>query len=391
MSSLSLILRHRRYFAPVWLFASLNIIIGTWVLYIPDVKARLGLSDGELGLAIFCFSGGLLSIIPASSWLLDRFGLGRLSFWSIVALALLMCLPVIAPSYLLLCVALFACGVAASLLDIGMNAMVSELEQEDEVHFMSAAHGFFSLGGVLGAGIGSLLIGRLPEAVYQPLLAAGVVIVTNALLAASYYGRRSRKADRGEEGKFKLSLLRPLLGLAVLCVLIMGSEGAIEHWSKLYLLDVVAVDSDRLAGLGFVLFSTTMMIGRFLGDNISDRFGSLTIIIGGSLIGATGFGLVLTTELWPAMAGFGLVGIGYSVIIPELFRLAGQTRGVSPAEGISVVAGVGYAGFLASPALLGFLSDLSSLRLSFGALFVAAVVAAVIGTSLHRRRRPQRI
>lgn len=385
MQSLLLILRNPRYFAPVWLFASLNIAIGTWVLYIPKVKERLDLTDGDLGLAILCFSFGLLCIIPFSSTLLQRFGLGRLSLVGVICFGLLLCLPVIAPTYLLLCIALFCCGIFASLTDIGMNAMVSELEEEDGVHFMSAAHGFFSLGGVIGAGIGSLLLGFFPLDVHHSLLVAAFVLVTNVLLSSNYFHRVTRKGDRGEEGKFRLDLVRPLLGLAVLSILIMGSEGAIEHWSKLYLLDVVAISSEKVAGFGFVIFSATMTLGRFLGDGISSRFGALSIIIGGSLLAAAGFALVLTATLWAALIGFGLVGMGLSVIIPELFRLAGKTKGVSAAEGISVVAGLGYAGFLASPALLGFLSDLSSLRLSFAALLVGALLAATIGFTLRLR------
>lgn len=387
MQSLLLILGNRRYFAPVWLFASINIIVGTWVLYVPAVKERLGLDDGELGLAIFGFSMGLLAIIPFSSTLLRRFGLGRLSFVSIITFAALMCLPVFVGSYLQLWLALFAAGIFCSLTDIGMNAMVSELEQADEVHFMSAAHGFFSLGGVIGAGVGSLLLGVFTLPVHHSLMVAAFILLTNALLASNYFGHLTTEADRGEEGKFKLGLVRPLLGLTILAVIIMGSEGAIEHWSKLYLLEVVGLTSDKLAGFGFVAFSATMTLGRFLGDGVSKQFGALTIIIAGTLIAAVGFGMVLLASFWPAMIGFALVGLGFSVIIPELFRLAGKTEGVSSAEGISVVAGLGYVGFLASPALLGFLSDFSSLKLSFATLLAGALLGCGIAFILQQRQK----
>ncbi|MEO0734078.1 MAG: MFS transporter [Bacteroidota bacterium] len=382
MHSLLLILRHPRYFGPVWLFTSLNVIVSTWVLYIPTVKDKLGLDDGEVGLALFAFSAGMLTIIPISSTLLRKVGLGRLSFISVVIYGLAMCLPLLATSFPLLCAALFVAGLCGSLTDIGMNAIVSELEQEDGVHIMSAAHGFFSLGGVLGAGIGSLLLGVFAVPVHHALAVAAFILVTNGLLLSNYLGHRTKDADRGEGGKFRLGLIKPLLGLTILAVLIMGSEGAVEHWSKLYLLDVVGLTSDKVAGFGFVAFSVTMTLGRFLGDGVSSRFGALTIIISGTLIAATGFALTLVATFWPAMVGFGLVGLGFSVIIPELFRLAGRAEGVSSAEGISVVAGLGYAGFLASPALLGFLSDLSSLKLSFTALLVACLVSGAIALYL---------
>lgn len=390
MKSLLLILSDRRYFAPVWIFASLNIIVSTWVLYVPTVKENLHLDDGQLGLALFGFSMGLLCIIPFSAAILKWGGLGRMTFISISIMALIMCLPVLAPSYSLLMASLFVAGIFTSLTDIGMNAMVSEIEQEDEVNFMSAAHGFFSLGGVIGAGLGSFLLLGLFDFPWQhSLTAAVVVILSNLLLAGNYLSRPGKAADRGEEGKFNFNLIRPLLGLTILSVIIMGSEGAIEHWSKLYMLDVVNIDSDYLAGFGFVAFSTTMTIGRFLGDGVSSRFGPLKIIIGGTLIAACGFGLALGATYNLALIGFGFVGAGFSVIIPELFRLAGKTPGVSSAEGISVVAGLGYVGFLASPALLGFLSDLSSLKLSFATLLAGSLVSCLVALFLKMKQSKQ--
>ena len=61
----------------------------------------------------------------------------------------------------------------------------------------------------------------------------------------------------------------------------MGSEGAIEHWSKLYLQNIVQISSEKISGFGFVAFSITMTLGRFFGDAISKRFGSVSIIIAG--------------------------------------------------------------------------------------------------------------
>lgn len=384
MRSLLLILQTRRYFAPAWIFASLNIIIGTWALYIPAVKNRLQLDDAALGLALLAFSFGLLAAIPFSARIIRLLGVGRVSLTGIILLGFSMIAPLLATTFPALCGFLFVAGIMSSLTDIGMNALISDLEREDNENFMSAAHGFFSLGGVIGAGIGSLLIIYFAAPWQHALAVALFVLGTNAFLSSSYINAVSPVEDRGDGG-FKIGLLRPLLGLALLSFMVMGSEGAIEHWSKLYMLDVVQIDSDRWAGFGFVAFSATMTIGRFLGDGISSRFGPLKIIMGGTFLASIGFLLVLTAGYWPALAGFALVGIGFSVIIPELFRMAGKTKGVSSSEGIALVAGLGYVGFLASPALLGFLSSIGTLRLSFTALLVVAVASFLIAGFLKRR------
>ena len=86
-----------------------------------------------------------------------------------------------------------------------------------------------------------------------------------------------------------------------------------------------------------------------------------------------------------SMVGFALVGLGFSVIIPELFRVAGRSKGTNAAEGIAVVAGMDYVDCIASPAILGFLADWQSLWTSFLALMLAALAAGVLGGVLRAR------
>jgi len=384
MNSLQLIITRLRYFGPAWVFASLNIMIGTWVLYIPMVKEKLAIDDAQLGIALFCFALGTLFMVPISSILIKKIGVGKVTVFSVIIFSLLFLIPVIAPTYVLLCISLFCVGLFGCLTDVAMNALVSDIEQTDTIHFMSASHGFFSLGGVLGAGIGSFLIVYLDLPLIHFLCAAIFVITTNLLLARAYFSIKGKQEENIKKSA-SIKLLKPLFGLTIIAFLIMGSEGAIEHWSKLYLQDIVKVTSEKIAGFGFVTFSVMMTLGRFLGDAISKRFGSLPIIIGGCFISMIGFLAVLTSQVVITIVGFGLVGLGFSVIVPELFRLAGKTKGVSPARGISFVAGFGYLGFLLSPPILGFLSKIESLTLSFTALLIGVVIAIIITFFLKKR------
>ncbi|MGY3794963.1 MFS transporter [uncultured Aquimarina sp.] len=385
MNSLYLILTKLRYFGPAWVFASLNIMTGTWVLYIPKVRAKLAIDDAQLGIALFCFALGTLTMIPISSLIIKRIGVGKTTIIGIIIFSLLFLIPLLAPTYLLLCAVLYLVGLFACLTDIAMNALVSEIEQTDAVHIMSASHGFFSLGGVIGAGIGGFLITKIEVPIIHMLLATTFVIITNLLVCSAYVMIKGKKEESTKKS-FDFKIVKPLLGLTVIAFLIMGSEGAIEHWSKLYMQDVVKISSEKISGFGFVAFSLMMTIGRFFGDAVSKSFGSLTIIIGGASISALGFISVLSSTLILSVLGFGLIGLGFSVIIPELFRLAGKTKGVSPAEGISFVAGFGYLGFLISPPFLGFLSKIESLKLSFTALLVATLIALMVTLFISKRR-----
>lgn len=377
MQSLVLILSRYRYFAPAWVFSSLNILVSTWVLYIPSIRTKLDLNDGQVGIALFCFASGTLAMVPFASKIIKIVGLGKSTFLGIVLFSILFLFPLVANSYFLLCISIFCVGLFACLTDVAMNALVSEIESKDNVHIMSASHGFFSLGGVIGAGIGTLIITYFELPVYHMLFAAVFVVISNIFLMRYYINIEGNKVER-EKNKFDVKLLRPLMGLTIIGFLIMGSEGSVEHWSKLYLLDIVQVSTDKIAGYGFVAFSITMTIGRFLGDAISKRFGARNLIIGGCMIAVIGLLGILYAQFIMTLVGFALVGLGFSVVIPELFRLAGKSKGVSPSEGISFVAGFGYVGFLVSPAFLGWLSKQYDLSVSFTAILIAVTIAMTI-------------
>lgn len=386
MESLRLILSRKRYFAPVWVFASINIMVGTWVLYIPKVKERLGIDDGDIGMALFCYAVGGLLAVTFSSKIIDAIGTGKATLYGILVFSCLFLFPIVAPSLTLLCASLVFAGMSSAFTDIAMNALVTELEKEDEVHFMSAAHAFFSLGGVLGAGIGSLLIGYITMPFTHVLGVAIVLIITNIVLSPHFIKIKGVAAKKEEKGSV-LKLIKPLFVLTVIAFIVMGSEGSLEQWSKLYLQDIVEVRIEWLAGFGFVIFSAAMTLGRFFGDGISARLGSYRIIIYGLLIAIGGYVAILSAVQGLSLVGFGLVGIGFSVIIPELFRLAGKAKGMTASQGISIVAGMGFVGFMAGPAIMGSLADAFSLWASYLALGVASAIALFAAIVLYSSRK----
>lgn len=371
MNSLQLILSTPKYFAPVWVFASLNIMTGTWVLYIPRIKDRFSMDDGELGLALFNLALGLLCSIPLIPLVNRKIGIGRSTLIGIVLFAALFNLPLMASSYTVLCIGLFITGLCSGFTDVSMNALIATIEKRDQVHIMSAAHGFFSLGGFIGAMAGTALLTQFTSPSMHMLAVAGFIIISNLILSAYYHQVEAIDPIKETKGR-KIDFLKPLLALAVLAFIIMCSEGAVEHWSNLFLYEIVGTAQSR-AGAGFVAFSLCMTIGRFFGDGISKRLGAQKVITYGCLIAFGAYFLIISADFYITVLGFGCLGLGLSVIIPELFRIAGQTKGVPASEGISLVTGIGFLGFLIGPVLLGFIAKWTSLISSF--LFLALLTA----------------
>ncbi|MGW9685556.1 MFS transporter [Flagellimonas sp. 2504JD1-5] len=381
MKSLQLIFSNPRYFAPAWVFTSLNIWFGTWAIYIPSVKDKLDIDKADLGIAIFCLSLGVFTIFPMASAIINRFGVGRTNWYCVLLCSLTAIFPLMAPNYYLLMVSLFVFGLANGLTDIAMNTLVTEIEKEDKKNFMSAAHGFFSLGGVI-VGLGSFLIPVIENPALHMAVTVVVVLVIHLFYYKNYIHIVSPVVDKEQ---FSLKLLKPLFLLGIIAFVTMGSEGAIVDWSGLYLKEITLAP-EALIGSGFLAFSIAMTLGRFLGDGISEKIGSVKIVILGTVVAALGYGLVLTGDTLLAIAGFALNGLGFSVIIPELFRIGGNVRGVDSAKGVSFIAGTGYLGFLMGPVILGFVAEEASLKHSFYTLTGCVLLVLMVTMGLKRSK-----
>jgi len=379
MRSLRLILSNPRYFGPAWAFASLNILFGTWAIYIPIVKEDLEIDKATLGIALFFLSFGVFTIFPIASRIINRLGVGRATWLGIILLCISAIFPLMATSFVTLAIALFFFGSANGFLDISMNTLVTEIEKEDKQNFMSASHGFFSLGGVI-AGLGSFLILVFGNRMLHMLLAIALVFGINMLFHRRY---KHIVAAPIERKPFSLRNFKPLLLLGVVSFVIMGSEGAIVDWSGLFLKEV-SLAPEAIWGAGFLGFQIMMTLGRFLGDAISARIGSINIVVLGSTIAIVGYVLVLLSNTYLAITGFALTGLGFSVIIPELFRIGGNVKGVESSQGVAFIAGTGYSGFLIGPVILGFLAEQFSLNTSFMVLLAAVIV--VLGTTFLLKR-----
>lgn len=380
MKSLKLILSNPKYFGPAWVFASLNILFGTWAIYIPTVKEKLDIDKADLGIAIFFLSLGVFTIFPLAAKIINKVGVGKATSIGILFSSLSALLPLLAPNYYSLMASLFLFGAFNGFTDIAMNTLVTEIEKEDQQKFMSAAHGFFSLGGVL-AGLGSFLIVPIGNAPLHMLGAVILVIVVNAFFFMRFYHVKAAPVDKEP---FSLKLFKPLLILGLVSFIAMGSEGAIVDWSGLYLKEI-SMAPEALWGAGFLGFQITMTLGRFLGDGISAKLGSAKMVAIGAVIAILGYGLVLTTTTYLAIAGFALSGLGFSVMVPELFRIGGNVRGVDSSQGVSFIAGLGYTGFLVAPPVLGFIAKSSSLFTCFVVLFGCAFLILMATVSLNRK------
>jgi MFS family permease len=84
------------------------------------------------------------------------------------------------------------------------------------------------------------------------------------------------------------------------------------------------------------------------------------------------------------LAGWALLGLGISGIVPQIFSAAGNLGGTHAAVTFSRIVGVGYVGFLAGPALIGFLGGAFGLTVAFILPLAFCLVGAVLASAVAK-------
>ena len=352
-----------------------GLAVASWAVRIPAVREALKLSDGTLGLVLLAAAVGSLVSMPIVGRLCARHGSSRVTTWLSLLFACAVPLPALAGSTETLVLALFSFGATNGGLDVAMNTQATTIELAYRRPILSSFHALWSVGSLLGAGIGALFAGfEVAPAVHLGLIAALIAV---AFVGCARYGL----ADAHEPSEVglpssRLRLSPALLALGGVSFCALLGEGAIADWSALYLRDGFKATSG-VAATGFVAFQISMAALRFAGDGLRARFGDARVVRISGLVAALGLGVgLLVHQLWAALLGFAFVGAGFAVIFPAALGLVSKlgTRS-SSGPAIAWVSAVAYAGFLVGPPLIGLLSQISSLR--NGLLAVVACGAAI--------------
>ncbi|HYH97477.1 MFS transporter [Hyalangium sp.] len=349
----------------------------SWVPHIPTVQAQLGLSAGQLGVALLGGAVGSLVFMPLAGALVARWGSRAVTLATGLLLCGVIALPVHAPSLPWLMLSLVAVGGAAGSMSVAMNAHAVVVERRLGRTIMSSFHALFSLGGLVGSG-GSILAlsgGLTPS---HHILCAGVLGLVTVVVVA-----RLLLPGSADEGGASFSFALPrgtLLLLGGLAFFVLVVEGAMADWSAVYLRHSLQADAD-LAGAGYAVFSLAMFIGRVTGDRLVTALGPERLVRVGGALAACGLGSALLLQHpLAALVGFACVGLGLSNLIPVLFSAASRTPGSAPGVSIAAVSTAGYGGFLVGPPVVGFLADLLGLPSALGLLvaFLAIVAAGAV-------------
>ena len=355
---------HRFWFPTAMMFFLNGLAFGGWAAQVPRATQRLQMDEGTLGLILLGMGIGAVAAMAFSGRMIARFGAGPIIRLSLVVFLASYIVLSTAPTLALFAAAVLLFGAAGGLMDVAINAYASDVEVHMDWRVMASFHGMWSVGGLVGAAATGYLLGVSSDLTQALALSAVVVVL---FLTCQHNLIALRHHVHGKSSQ-RLVIGRLTLIIALLAALAFSAEGAVRDWSALFLAGDLEASTDR-AAWGYAAFSATMAACRLTGDWMRVRFGERNVVVISSIVALIGFVLsVGFNDFTLAVAGFALVGIGLSNIVPILISAAG--RDAAPGPSIAFVVSFGYAGFLASPPILGFIAKSTSL----GAMF--AVVAA---------------
>jgi hypothetical protein len=346
--------------------------MANWLARIPSMQAKLGLSVGILGLALLGMAAGCFLSMPLVSKLIRRYGSARATRWTSLAFCAALTLPTLAASAASLGALLFIFGLTAGAMDVAMNTQAVDVETAYRRPVMVSFHALFSLGGMIGSGMGGFAAAARIDP-FTHLATAGLLLAVAAVFATRYL--LADLPGAMERSRARIAL-RPLLGLAVIAFCVLVGEGAMADWTAVYLSHLTGPGT---AAAGYASFSLAMAGGRFTGDWLRGRLGSVALVRWGGLIAAAGLGAgLLSGGVNGALIGFACAGAGFSTIFPIACSAAGRKAGVNAQAGIATVTAFGYLGFVTGPPVIGLLAQMSSLRVALGFVVILSATAALL-------------
>ena len=410
----------RKYVLPLTLITSLFFLWALGVnlndVLIPHLKKAFLLSDFQSSLIQSAFFGGYFIAALPAGWVMERIGYKRGLLVGLVMCATGAALFYPAASvqlYTFFLFALFVMACGQSFLEVGANPYVTILgPAESSARRLNIAQSFNAVGAVLTPIIGAAFILtntdytksqlsaataeqleslRLAEAntVKIPYLVIAAVFLLVALLIYltdlpeirdQQSGREIAKWNRGLSGVLAHPhLVRGVIALFFYC----GAQVGVGSFVIRFVQHLIPGIPSVIAANYLKLHLFGFMVGRFTGSGIMKYVAAPRLL---SIFAAGGFLCIvvaLATSSMAAIWAVVLAGFFNSIMFPTIFALSLKNLGpyTKRASSLLVMAIVGSATL---PAVMGFISDRTTIQTSFVVPLICYTVVGYFAVAGYR-------
>jgi MFS family permease len=394
------------------LFALNGLTLSSWLARIPTVRDELGLTTGQLGTVLLAGSVGSLFMAMVAGALVTRYGGRRVLLLSTVGFTLAYVFIGVGPtigSVALLVVGVMLNGMSFALCNVPLNVETAAVERRMGRTMLPHFHAAFSIGAVVGSGLGGLASHwGVPLTVQFGVTAvvalawrlgsiSHVILETGAALrhtdiavpgAAVPGAARSAGLVRAPHRRGLASALDAwreprtlLLGVVIMAAAL--SEGSANNWLSLAVVDGFG-RAEAVGAVVLAVFIGAMMLVRLLGTRLIDRHGRVAVLRASGLVSLVGlllFGFAPTLPI----AAVGVMGWGFGAALAFPIGIAAASDDpMRAAARVSVVSAFSSVASLAAPPLLGLVAQSIGIRHALLLIAAAMVVSVLLSRSVAR-------
>jgi MFS family permease len=361
-----------------------GLLLSSYIVRLPSLKAEHHLSNGQLGALGTLFGAAALIAMQFVGNFTARVGSARVIRLALLAMPLAVIAIGESRGTFAFALAITLTGAVHGTLDVAMNAHAVAVERIRERPIMSGCHAAWSVSAVLASVAGALVIhaGLAPS---THLLAVGVVVFAAGLAVGRFLmppsvdrrapEQNSTSSQASRRSGWRSGWTRAIVVLGGIGLVLMICDGAALAWSGIFLHDSRGATL-TVASMAVTAYTASQTGGRLAGDRLKQRFGGSAVFRVGGLLAIAGLALaVFSPSLTVAIAGFAVFGLGASNLIPLTFSAAGRAGGDGPAAATALArfTTFTYAGILFGPAAIGWVAQ------DIGLMWTLAVLIPVLG------------
>ena len=364
------------------------VVLGVWLALIPEVQSGLKLDTSQLALGLMGTPAGMLMTLPFAGKMANTFGIRKILYIGFPVYFFSITLIGQAGGLYSLLLVLFLVGVCGSLLTLALNVHAGRVEKHTRRVIMNRCHGFWSLGIMAGSFLGSVL--ESESTVWLILIICASASFPLALLLC--LGLPSYENVCSAEMSPALVITQfpaILIGICFFTFGISMTEGAMANWASVYVKEMLGSEAQG-TGYGFGLFAAFVAFGRFFGDSLKIKLGTIKvarIFVNISILGL--IFLVIANDLWLALAGFALIGLGVSVGFPLAVTAAASIDDKREASYVAFLSLIALIGFLVGPPIIGFIANTTNIKTGLTMLFPGLLLSLYLSSKL-RSSKPKK-
>lgn len=369
---------------PILFLVMFLVMIGFGIIIpvLPFYAEEMGASPTQLGLLMAVYS--LMQLIFAPFWgkLSDRIGRKPIMMIGIAGLSLSFFMQAMATELWMLFAARIIGGLLSSANMPTAMAYVADITTpENRGKGMGIVGAAVGLGFVFGPAIGGIFS---KSSMSMPFYLAGASSLITLVIIFFFLKESLQKNTEAENESNKQSRWKAFSGpasvLFLLQLLISLSLSGLEATFAYFAAQKAGLGAIQLGYIFMIMgFAGAMVQGGMVG-RLTKKFGEGTVIQGGIIVSAIGFGLILLVDSFTTAAIFlSIFGIGNGFIRPSISSLLTKTTDAGHGSATGLLSSFDSLGRIVGPPLGGWLFSLS-----IGLPYISGAIISVIALVLYQ-------